>query len=82
MTAIRTTAIKGTIIAAIFAASISGAAMAAEKEPGQTPDTTPPTAVTAQTDNGSTASAAANLHALNVLLAWKKCKDNILPQCP
>lgn len=81
MTATRKTAITGTLFAAVFVASISGASMAAEMERGQTRDTTPPSAVTAQTDSGSTASAA-NLQALKVLLAWQKCKDNILPQCP
>jgi len=81
MTAIRTTAVASTILAAAFAASLSSAAMAGSKKQNQTGGTTPSPAVVAPTGNGS-ANTAANIHALTVYLQWQKCKDNILPECP
>lgn len=82
MTAVRTTAITGAIIAVAFAVSISGSAMAGEKEQDQTAGMTPPPVVAAPADARSPATTA-SIYALMVYLQWLKCKDgNLLPLCP
>jgi hypothetical protein len=82
MTASRTTAITGAILAVAFAAGISGAAMAEQKTQNQTGGTTAPNSV-ASPDGGSTsANTAGTVQAVNAYQLWKKhCKDNLLPRC-
>lgn len=81
MTATRKTAATSAILAAVFAASISGAAMAGEQN--QTQGTNPPVSVATPTgDDSTSANTGAAIHAVNAYLLWKKhCKDNLLPRC-
>ena len=83
MTAIRKTTITGTILAAAFAMSISGAAVAGQKAQNQTGGTTTPPGNVVATDDGSTsANTAGTIQAVNAYLLWKKrCADNLLPRC-
>jgi hypothetical protein len=81
MTAIRTTAITGTIFAAVFAASISDAALAGEKQRNQAQGTSTPNAVTTQPADGTSQNVStwAAVYAYQVA---RKCLDNMLPECP
>lgn len=80
MTAKRTTAYTATILAAAFAAGISGAAIAGENSRNQPQAPATANAVTsapANTSNNVSTWAAA--YAYQVA---RKCLDNILPECP
>lgn len=80
MTAIRTSAITSAVLAAVFAASVSGAAIAGDKKQNQSGGTTPPSDMTVQTDDNQSANTAATIAIINTILA--KCKNNMLPRCP
>jgi hypothetical protein len=76
------TAITGAILAAAFAAGISGAAMAEQKTQNQAGGTTAPNSVAAPDDDSTSANTAATIHAVNTYLLWKKhCTNNLLPRC-
>jgi len=80
MTANRTTAITGTIFAAVFAAAISGAALAGEKQRTQAQGTPAPNSVTtAPSGTSQNISTWAAVYAYQVA---RKCLDNIKPECP
>lgn len=81
MTAIRTTAITGTIFAAVFAAGISGAAVAGENQRNQAQGTTAPNAVTSAPDNGTSSNLSTWAAAYAYQVA-RECLDNIKPECP
>lgn len=81
MSKARTGTVTSAIVAAAFAVSISGTAVAAGKTQGQSGGTTPPSNVTTTT-NGSTSNNIGTWAAVRALQVYQKCKDNILPECP